>query len=562
MSSPVNPGRGDDVVMRGGRVLTMAQSSHASALAFSGGRLTAVGSDRDVSARIGPSTRVIELAGRTVMPGMTDGHAHMDREGLKGLLPSVSGCRSIAELVDRLREVAAATPRGQWIVTMPLGEPPEYRWSPEMYAEGRLPDRHDLDRATGDHPLWIRCAWGYWPGAAPLVSVANTAALRLAGVGADTASPSPRLRIEKDAAGEPTGRFYEDSLQPLAEFTIFRLAPHFNEHDRLRTLAASMEAYNRYGTTAVFEGHGAAPELIRAYRSVRAAGKPSVRVRLVFSPGWNQASGEDIRSWVREHARRLGGKGEGDEWLRLEGLFAEPQTHPEDARLRAACAPQTGWAGFRYDCGLPPDKVRVLLEEAARARLRVCAIQTGMADVFIDVAKRVPIDGLRWVVAHPATLDQRQIAGIREHGMVVTTLTGAYIWRRAAATLRRVGKEREDTLCPIRSLLDAGVPVALASDNLPVSLWNTVWHAVSRIDRETGTVIAPGQRISREAALRCATVHGAWLCLDEHERGTLEAGKLADLLVLPEDPLSMPEERLAQVVPDETWVGGRRVFPH
>lgn len=555
-------GAGDDVVMRGGRVLTMdARSSVASALAFAGGRLTAVGSDAGVSARIGKRTRVIELRGRTVMPGMIDGHAHMDREGLKSLLPSLSGCGSIAELVERVRRIAAATPPGQWIVTMPLGEPPEYLWSPDMYAEGRLPCREDLDRATAAHPVLIRCAWGHWPGRVPTVSIANSVALRLAGIGPDPVSPSPRLRIETDAAGLPTGRLYEDDLQPLAEFTVFRQAPHFTEDERALTLASSMSAYNRYGTTGVFEGHGAAPELIRAYRAARGRRAPSVRTRLVFSPGWSGASDDDVRAWVREQASRLHGKGEGDEWLRLEGLFAELQTQPDDARLRAFCAPRTGWAGFRYDCGLPPERLRLLLEEAARAGLRVCGIQAGMAERFAEVGERVPIDGLRWVVAHPATLDARQIGAIRDHGMVVTTHTGAYVWRRAAATLQRVGPAGEETICPIRSLLEAGVPVSLATDNVPISLWPCVWHAVARIDRDTGAVIAPGQRIDRMQALRCATVHGAWLCLDETDRGALEAGKQADLLVLRDNPLDVELARLSQLEADMTWVGGRQVYP-
>lgn len=244
----------------------------------------------------------------------------------------------------------------------------------------------------------------------------------------------------------------------------------------------------------------------------------------------------------------------------MAGLFAEPWSDPDDARLRAACAPCTGWAGFHYDCGLPPDKLKVLLHEAARAKLRVCGIRASMADSFIDVARHAPIDDLRWVVAHPATLSGEQIAGIRDNGMVVTTHTGAYIWRRAAATLRQVGKAQEHTICPIRSLLDAGVPVSLATDNVPISLWPCIWHAVERMDRETGGVIAPTQRIGREEALRCATTHGAWLCLDENERGSLEPGKQADLIVLRDNPLTMEASALSAVRPDMTWVGGKKVF--
>ena len=549
------------LVLRGGQVLTLAGASHrASAVAVSGERITAVGSDADVQASIGRATRVIELAGRTVMPGLIDGHAHLDREGLKGLLPSLAGCRSIRALQDRLREVAAGTPPGRWVVTLPIGEPPEYRFSESMFEEGRLPDRHDLDAVSREHPILIRCAWGYWAGVLPLVSIANSAALALAGVGRSTQSPSPRLEIERDARGEATGRFFEHSFQPLAEFTLFRRAPHFTADDRARTLAASMRAYNAAGTTGVFEGHGAADEVIDAYRRINADGQQTVRANLVFSPGWSGANEAEVAEWVRRQAPRLGGKGAGDDWLRLAGVFTERDAEPEDTRLRARCAPQTGWAGFLYDTGLPEPPLRRLLQAAASEGLRVCGIQAAMAERFVEVGRHTPIDHLRWVVAHPVTLDTEQIAGIRDHGIVVTTHTNAYIWRAASTVLARVGREREQTICPIRSLLDAGVCVSLATDNVPVSLWPCIWQAVERVDRSTGAVIAAEQRISREDALRCATVNGAWLCMAEDDRGTLEAGKLADLIVLPEDPLQCEAARLAGMVPDLTIVGGREVW--
>ena len=550
-----------DLVLRGGRVLTLDRSGTvATAIAVHGERIAAVGSDGDVEPLIGRATALVELGGRIVMPGLIDGHAHLDREGLKGLLPSLAGCASIRAVVERLRERAAATPPGRWIVTLPIGEPPEYRWSESMFEEGRLPDRHDLDRASLDHPILVRCAWGYWPGEVPTVSIANSAALAAAGVDRHTRSPSPRLRIDVDAAGEPTGRFFEDSFQPRAEFTLFRGAPHFTADDRARTLADSMRAYNAVGTTGIFEGHGVAEEVVDAYRRTREAGRQTLRARLVVSAGWSGASGQDIVDWLAAQARRLRGRGEGDDWLRVAGLFAEPEVDPDDARLRARCKPQTGWAGFHYDAGLPPPALKRLLHAAAREKLQVCAIQTAMADLFNEVARTSPIAGLRWVVAHPATLDGDQIAAMRDNGIAVTALTGAYVWRRASAVLARIGAALEETICPIRSLLDAGVPVSLASDNVPVSLWPCVWHAVERIDRATGRPIAAGQRIGREEALRCASTHGAWLSFDEDQRGSLEPGKLADLIVLKDDPTTVAAERLGALVPDLTIVGGRTVW--
>jgi predicted amidohydrolase YtcJ len=557
-----------DQLLRGGRVLTLDGAGRtATAIALRGERVLAVGSHAELAPLAGPATSVTELRGRTLMPGLIDGHAHLDREGLKGLLPSLAGCASIRALTERLRHIAAATPPGRWIVTMPLGDPPEYALSPQMFEEGRLPDRHDLDAVTREHPLLIRCAWGYWPGTLPTVSVANSVALELAGVRRGTASPSPKLVIEAGSDGEPTGRLFEHSFQPLAEFTLFRVAPHFVADDRLRTLEASMRAYNAVGTTGVFEGHGVAGEVIDAWRRVHDAGRSTLRGHLVLSPGFSGASLADVAQWVAREAPRLRRRGEGggaagdDDWLHLEGLFAEAQVDPDESRLRARCAPQTGWAGFNYDAGLPPAQLRALLHSAAREGLRVCAIQSAMADLFIDVARETPIDGLRWVIAHPATLDARQIAGIAENGIGVTVLTNNYIWRSASAVRDRIGAARESEICPIASLLDAGVPVALATDNVPITLWPCVWHATERIDRASGGVIAPAQRVDRETALRCATVHGAWLCGDEASRGTLEPGKLADLIVLPEDPLTMPVQRLPALAPDITMVGGRVVWP-
>ena len=132
-----------DRVFLGGKVLTMdTRSQVVDAIALHGERILAIGSDSDIRALIEPSTTVTELQGRTVMPGLIDGHAHMDREGLKGLLPSLAGLDSISALIERVREIAAGVPVGQWVVTMPIGDPPSWAPSEGMYREGRYPNRH------------------------------------------------------------------------------------------------------------------------------------------------------------------------------------------------------------------------------------------------------------------------------------------------------------------------------------------------------------------------------------------------------------------------------------
>ena len=158
------------------------------------------------------------------MPGITDGHAHMDREGLRNVFPSLGRVRSIKDIQDRIAELARGKKPGEWIVTMPIGDPPYYFDVPDILAEKRWPTRQELDAAAPNNPVYIRSIWGYWRGTFPLVSCANTEALKRAGITRDTVSPVPSLTIEKDGNGDPTGVFVEQEMQPIAELIWFREA--------------------------------------------------------------------------------------------------------------------------------------------------------------------------------------------------------------------------------------------------------------------------------------------------------------------------------------------------
>src|SRR5262249_57401219 len=152
-----------DLVLHGGRVLTLDQrSTVAAALAVSGDRILAVGRDADVLDRARPDARHIDLCGRVVIPGLLDAHAHLDREGLKRVWPSLAGARSIDDVLQRIEALARETEPGQWILTMPIGEPPEYLDVPNNLRERRFPDRWELDRVSPPPPVYIRAIWGFW----------------------------------------------------------------------------------------------------------------------------------------------------------------------------------------------------------------------------------------------------------------------------------------------------------------------------------------------------------------------------------------------------------------
>ena len=550
-----------DLILRGGKVITVDRRFRlASAFAVEDGRFVAVGDDASVSALAGGWTRIIEAAGRAVVPGLIDGHAHMDREGLKALIyPSLAGCASIADIQDRIRELARAARPGEWIVTMPVGDPPNFFGVPDCLAEKRYPNRWDLDRVAPDNPVYIKAIWGPWRHILPLVSIANSKALAAAGVTAATPPPCASVEIEKEpGTGEPTGVFVENTFYPIVELTLMRVAGGFSSADRARGLRESMRLYNAAGTTSVFEGHGVAGEVLGAYQALRDAGGTSVRGNLMFSPSWTAVAPADrldvLRSWARWLARR----GLGDAMLRVAGLFAEFEGGAEHA-LRARANPYTGWAGFHFDAGLPREELKTVLVEAARWGIRVSGIVPPMLDLFAEVDRQAPIGDQRWILGHINVLSGDDVSRIRDLGLVVTTHTNRYVYKEGHLLKERLGAAREDDIVPLRRLLDAGVHVSFATDNVPISLWHPVWQAVARQSLYTGEAIAPGQRLTREEALRCATAEGAWLSFEEGEKGSIEAGKLADFAVLSDDPLACAEAALRDITSVLTVVGGRVV---
>ena len=547
-----------DWVLDNGRVVAPDfRSATATGLAVAGGRIVAVGRRQDVRAWRSRRTREIDLAGATVVPGLVDAHAHLDREGLKYLAPSLASCRSIGDVQKLVRRLAARTPRGEWIVTMPVGTPPFYRDAPACLRENRWPTRADLDAAAPDHPVYVRGIWGYW-NRPPVYSSANSQALFRAGVTRDTAPPKG-VEILRDADGEPTGVFVEHNLVQVLEFTLMRAAPRFTHGDRVRALRESQRRYAARGVTGVYEGHGIAPEVLAAYRELHERGQLGLRCSLALSPTWDAP--DDAARAIPDIAAWAGGRGIGDDVLRIGGICLHYGGDAEVARILHASQPYTGWAGF-VESATTPGAYRAQAELAARHGLRVNTLISRclpeVLDVWEGVNARTPIASLRWVLVHLNVATARDIARIRRLGAVVTTNPISYLWRSAADELSRIGGVA-DTLLPHRSLVRARVPVALATDNKPPDPWLAFRAVVARQDMDSGAVLGPAERLSRHDALRALTVAGAWLTFAEHEGGVLAVGRRADLAVLDRDPLSVPIEELSSLSCRLTMVGGRMV---
>jgi predicted amidohydrolase YtcJ len=550
-----------DTVFQNGNVVTIDPAfSLARAVAITADRIVAVGPDEAMRAHTGPQTRVIDLKGKTVVPGLTDGHAHMDREALRNVFPSLGRVGSIRDIQDRIAELARGKRPGEWIVTMPIGDPPYYFDVPDILAEKRWPTRQELDVAAPDNPVYIRSIWGYWRGTMPLVSCANTEALRRAGITRDTVAPLPTVMIAKDAHGDPTGIFVEQELQPISELIWFRDATRFTHADRMRALPESARSYHRFATTGIFEGHGAASELIRVYKETYRNAALTMRTTLVFSPDWNVVGSAPLGSFIDAWAGWLGDRGLGNHWLKMSGINVSIG-HDAADDVRAMAAPYTGWAGFNYANGLPRDQLKDVLVRCAANDIRAVMIhRPGVLDLYDEIDRIVPLKGKRWVIAHINTIPRQDIERIARMGLVLTTHTNSSLYKTLDTLAGQMPPERHREIVPLRSLLDAGIKVSLATDNAPASLFLPVWQTIARTSFRTGRRVAPEEALTRADALRCATANGAYLTFEEDNRGSLQPGKFADLAVLSADPLRVPEAEIADIVSRMTMVGGKVVY--
>jgi predicted amidohydrolase YtcJ len=554
-----------DTILSNGKILTVDKDfSIAEAIAIKDGIIAAVGTNDQMSRWRGTETKEIDLAGKTVVPGIMDGHPHLAVEGLRHVYPSLAGAQSIDHIVKVVASEVAARKPGDWIVTAPIGDPPFYRDVPGCLRERRFPNRHDLDKVAPNNPVYIKPIWSWW-GKPPVVSIANSAALRLAGITRDTPPPYRGITIEKDATGEPTGVISEDSpsglLHAAQEHSVMRAAPGFTHDDRMTAFKHSLKKFNSVGTTSMYEGHGVAPEIMQIYRDYRAKDALTVRSYLVVSPP-PQRSIAEYDEFMREWAVRASGTGVGDAMLNVGGINIVWGGNLEVAKLIAREMPYSGYSDWHVDA-TTPEQYRNMVMLAAKHGLRVNTIanaQDGLDEIlriFEEVNATYPIRGKRWVLEHLYELSPRNIAQIKQLGIIPTILPGAQLWRQGPVRRAATPKERWDNIAPYRSILDAGLPLATGTDGSPPEPFIALWALIERRFQSTDEVFNPGQRLSREDALRTMTINAAYLSFEETVKGSIEPGKFADLAVLDQDYLTIPPSQIKDVTVAMTMLGGR-----
>jgi predicted amidohydrolase YtcJ len=548
-----------DVILHGGKVITLDRGSRlAEAVALRDGRIVSVGASAALLREAAPDTRRLDLRGRSVLPGFLDGHPHVDREGLRargGI--SLAGLTSVAEIVEEVRRAASRARAGEWIVTMPMGAPPhDFVSRPDQLREGRFPTRHDLDAAAPDNPVYIRAVWGWWSHR-PFPSVANSQALRAAGVTPTTPAPH-NCEILTDSRGEPTGVFLERNFVPVLEYTLFACLPRFTYEDRVESVRLGTQAYLAAGTTSAFEGHGLAPSVIRAYREAHERGELRLRMHAHVSVPSSVLDDRALGDLLHHLSGTAGGRGLGDDWLRVEGINLGGASDERVAAIVAAGYPYDQWAGH-FNQAMPRDRFTGMCREAARLGLRVgCVVSRDLEyalSAYEAVDRECSIRDRRWVLIHVNSATPAQLKRMKALGVVVTTVPGFLYLAGDRYGLDELGERG----VPLRALLDAEIPVALGTDGVPISMLWTVWEALARVDGDTHRRHGDSG-LTREEALRLGTQAGHRVTWNEDRHGSIEPGKMADLVVLDGDPLTCSLDDLKDLPVDMTIVGGTVVF--
>jgi predicted amidohydrolase YtcJ len=546
-----------DLVLYNGKVVTLDKSSHIfQAVGIANGRIVSVGDSEMVLRDMPPAAHRIDLAGRTVTPGFYDSHPHMDREGLKfrGGIP-LDGIDSIEGILDIVRKAVATTPEGEWIVLMPMGTPPtNYVYKPDQLVDKRFPTRNDLDKVSPKHPVYIRAPWGWWSHR-PFPSIANTLAIKTAGVTRDTVMPY-NTQMLKDADGEPNGIFLDRNYAPVLEYTLFRALPRFSYEDRVAGVELGAKAYVAAGTTSCYEGHGITPSIIQAYREVNARGDLPLRMTAPLSMPTAAFNDRKIGDILYAWSDRLAGRGTSEGMFRMQGICVDVGD-PHVAALIGQHYPYEQWAGHFYQ-SLTHERFVEIGVIAARLGLRlnclVCYDLERVLRAYEAINQQVTIRDQRWVIIHVIEATPDQLRRIKELGLFAT-VTPNFMYMADD----RFGLDKlRDKGIPIRQLLDMGIPMALSTDNVPYSMLFTMWQALTRWDNDSKSKLGESN-LGREEALRLSVQTGHMLDWNEGNSGSIEAGKVADLTVLGDNPLTCDEDQIKDISVDATIVGGKIV---
>lgn len=523
-----------ELILHNGNIHTVnAKEPHAQAIAIARGRIIAIGSDADVLNGASALTRKIDLDGKTVLPGFIDAHSHPAMAGVMHLRMVDCDLRSIAAIQAALRERAAKTPAGEWV----LG----FKYDDTKTADGRPLNVGDLDTAVPDHPVQIEHRGGH-------TAYCNSLALQKAGINEKTPDP-PGGKIDHDAAtGKLSGRVAESARGLLEKVIPGNLTR--DDHREGVKLISKMLA--KTGITSAHEAQGTPTDLL-AYQDAREAGELLYRAYCFINYRY-------IDSMIAAGVKT----GLGDEWVRVGAmkLVCDGSISERTARLSQP------YEGRPNDYGILVMTEEELYANGRKAHLAGWQIGThANGDVGIDTTLRVyerlqkenPRRDPRFRLEHCTMINDDLVARIKALGAIPTPFS-TYVYYHGEK-MKYYGAERLNHMFALRTFLDNGIRATQASDYPPGEFipMMALQSEVTRTDTK-GNVWGPKQKITVEEAIRVGTLHGAYASFEENLKGSLEAGKVADLVVLGRDPLKEDPSTLVTIPVERTMAGGRWTY--
>jgi predicted amidohydrolase YtcJ len=531
-----------DTVYVNGKVITADKTfTIAQAVAVKDGKFVGVGTSDEMRRYASPTTRVVDLKGRAVIPGLMDSHTHMLGAGAADTRAPLFRARTVAEAQAILGDFIKSknVPPGEWVQTS--------GWHPpSQLLERRYLTRQEIDAVAPNHPVFVQTVGHF--------AMANTKALEIAGITRSTPDPVGG-KIYRDPNGEATGLLEETAID-LVEHKIPR--PTFEQV--IAQLVTAQRIYNRSGITSTIDA-ALSEEQMRAYFVVAERKQASVRAGLMWRPGAGTA--EEFERALKAAKFK---ENQGDDWVRVAGIKI---VSDGGMTLRSAYTRQA-YAGEPHNHGtLAVDaaayKQSVLLANRYGWRVGTHAVGDAAVDLVLDAYtaadKDKSIKESRFVIIHGSLMAHEQIRRARLLGVRVDA-QNIFMWDKAAAVERNMGIALAHRAVPSRWLVDTlGVAGTAAGTDNPVNILNPfvgLYVMVTRKD-PTGKVYGADQALTREEALRLYTNAGPYYTFDERRKGSIEVGKLADMVVLSADYLTVPEDQIKDIKPVMTIVNDKVV---
>jgi predicted amidohydrolase YtcJ len=521
-----------DTVLLNGKILTVdSQDSVSEALAIRAGRIEAVGRTDEIRALAGPRTRTVELAGRTVVPGLIDSHLHAIRAALSfSTEVNWIGARSLDEALQRVSAAAQRMGPDAWLIVAG-------GWNEQQFAEKRRPTRAQLEAAAPANPVYVQLGYGW-------VLMTEEGFARL---GIDDETDLPRGgTLERDAGGAPTGAISGGNESIVA---LFDLLPKPTFAQQVEGTEAFFSELNRLGITGVVDpgGNNLFPTDYRALFDVWRRGALTVRVAYALN---GQVDGNELDEFKSLTA--LLPMGFGDDMLKFNGLgeritvAMNNNPAPGDAEKEAY---------YRVVRWAADEAMTITMHWGPEATV------DHLLDVFERVNREVPIAHLRWSIAHLNDASEESLRRMRALGMGWTVQDAMYFG--GDSFVRQNGAAAARRAPPVVTAKRLGVPVGAGTDAHRVASYNPFTALQWFLDGKTvggNAIRGPEETPSRADALRFYTLGSAWFSHDDDERGSLEPGKLADLAVLSDDYSTVPVERIGDIEAVLTIVGGKVVY--